>query len=492
MNKRIFTLVVAIACLLMLPVAALAQLPATTYGWNLGNTLEPSCGEGCWAPAVTQQMINAVAAEGFNAIRIPVAWNSHANQQNQIDPAWLARVKQVVDWSLAANMHVIINNHWDDGWFDNNRNCGRFSSNLNSKFQSFWTQIANTFVNSDSRLIFCAANEPDIRSQAEMDALLQYYQTFVNAVRATGGNNTTRWLILPGPSTDIEKSFSWFNTMPSDPTPGRLMIDVHYYGPWNYTGLTSDASWGDMFYFWGQAYHTSDPNLLNRNPNWGEEDFMTDQIQKMKTKFANNGIPVIFGEFGAIKRTENPDLTANPTEMARHRASRTFYNREIVTRCNQNGFKPFYWDEGWNGADGFAIFDRVTTAVTDQGVLDAVTGGAALPPPGGGGGCTATQTHVDALVTVVTGNGPNKRGRATITVTDNCGNPVAGATVTGNFTGTFNESGRTGVTNSSGVATITTNGKSGGTPSVTFCVTNITASGLTYNSSANVLTCDTN
>src|SRR5687767_14727119 len=105
MNKRKNGLLVSITILSMLPMAALAQLPTTTYGWNLGNTLEPPCGEGCWSPPATQSLINTVAANGFNTIRIPVAWDSHANQRTfVIDAAWLTRVKQVVDWSLAAGL----------------------------------------------------------------------------------------------------------------------------------------------------------------------------------------------------------------------------------------------------------------------------------------------------------------------------------------------------------------------------------------------------
>ena len=114
MNKRSTVLIVAIVCLLMLPVVTFAQLPTPTYGWNLGNTLEPPCGEGCWNnPRVTQELIDAVAAAGFNTIRIPVAWNSHANQTTyEIDSDWLARVQEVVGWCYAANLYVIINSHW--------------------------------------------------------------------------------------------------------------------------------------------------------------------------------------------------------------------------------------------------------------------------------------------------------------------------------------------------------------------------------------------
>jgi endoglucanase len=376
MKKKIMALA---ACLLALPVSTLAQFPATTYGWNLGNTLEPSCGEGCWAPAATQQLINSVAAHGFNCIRIPVAWDSHANSRTyQIDPAWLARVAQVVTWSRAAGMTVVIDNHWDTGWFDG---CGfrRFDSRLNSKFQSYWTQIANYFKTYDSGLLFCAANEPDVGAAANMAVLLQYYQTFVNTVRGTGGNNTTRWLVLPGPNTDIDKTDTWFNSLPADSTPGRLVIDVHYYAPWQYCGLTADASWGKMFYFWGQSYHTAVPTLLARNPDWGEEAYMLAELQKMQAKFTSKGIPVMVGEFGAIKRTGNPELTG--VELSRHLASRTYFDKAVLTYCAQTGIKPFYWDEGFNGDNGFAVFDRVTTNVTDPDSLRALTGGAALPPP---------------------------------------------------------------------------------------------------------------
>src|SRR6185369_13344492 len=98
MKKRMVTLIMTLAALLMLPLAGLAQLPSPTYGWNLGNTLEPPSGEGTWGPAATQNLINGVANAGFNTVRLPVAWDSHANPSTHvIDPAWLARVKQVVD-----------------------------------------------------------------------------------------------------------------------------------------------------------------------------------------------------------------------------------------------------------------------------------------------------------------------------------------------------------------------------------------------------------
>lgn len=377
MNSRRKTLMAVVAVMLMLPMAAFAQLPATTYGWNLGNTLEPGCGEGCWAPPATQALINAVAANGFNTIRIPVAWDSHANRNTQvIDAAWLARVKQVVDWSRAAGLTVIIDNHWDNGWFDGN-GFRRFDSRLNKKFQSYWTQIANTFKTYDSKLLFCAANEPAADTQAETAVLFQYYQTFVNAVRATGGNNTTRWLVLPGPNTNIDYTFNWVSNLPTDPTPGRLAIDVHFYDPYQFTLMTADESWGKMFYFWGQGYHSA--TMTDRNATWGEEQWVNDQFEKMRTKFVNNGVPVLVGEFASAKRVDHPGLTG--TELNRHLASRTYFDRQIVDAANLRGLKPIYWDDGWNGKDGFQLFDRNTAAVTDPDGVRALTGGVAIPPP---------------------------------------------------------------------------------------------------------------
>ncbi len=92
---------------------------------------------------------------------------------------------------------------------------------------------------------------------AEMSTLMTYYQTFVNAVRATGGSNTSRWLRLQGPNTNIDLTDQLMNTLPTDPTPDRLAVEVHYYDPWQFCGLGQDESWGNMAYFWGQDRHSS-------------------------------------------------------------------------------------------------------------------------------------------------------------------------------------------------------------------------------------------
>ena len=371
MNRLIPHRIIVLACVLMLPLAAFAQLPTPTYGWNLGNTLEPPTGEGTWGPAATQTLINAVAASGFNTVRIPCAWNSHANQSTYaIDSTYMARVKQVVDWCVAKNLYVIINCHWDNGWLESNV-TGTVDATINAKMQSYWTQIANTFKTYDSKLIFAGANEPAVTTAAQMTTLTTYYQTFINAVRATGGNNSTRWLAIQGPNTDIDATDTLMNTLPTDSASGRLIVEVHYYSPYQFTLMTADADWGKMFYFWGQAYHHA--TRTDRNPTWGEEAYVTTEFEKMRVKFVAKGIPVIIGEFQAMKRAVASDLTG--TDYNLHVASRTFFHKTIVDTANSKGLKPIYWDIAGQ------MFDWTTGAITDADNKKVLTGGAALPPP---------------------------------------------------------------------------------------------------------------
>ena len=340
----------------------------------MGNTLEPPCGEGCWGPAATQALINRVASAGFNAVRIPCAWDSHANQSTyQIDPTFMARVQQVVGWCLATNLHVIINDHWDGGWLENNI-TDTVNPTINAKMDSYWTQIAVAFIDYDDRVLFAGANEPNCDTAAEWNTLRTYHNTFLNAVRSTGGNNTSRWLVVQGPNTDIDLTDSLVttNNMPTDPTPGRLMFEVHYYTPWNFCGLSTDESWGNMFYFWGEDYHsTSNPT---RNANYGEEAYLDGQFQKMTDKFVSQGIPVMIGEFGAMKRTSlsEPDLSL-------HLASRTYFDKYVADSARSHGLSPFYWDTPGTGQ----AFDWSAGTISDPDNVTALTGGAALPPPDG-------------------------------------------------------------------------------------------------------------
>jgi endoglucanase len=339
-------------------------------GWNLGNTLEAIGGETAWGnPVATQALIDKVKASGFNAVRLPVSWDQYANQTTaEIQAVWLERVKTVVQYCINNGMYVIVNIHWDGGWLDGHINT-RDQAKVNAKQKAFWEQIATKLRDYDEHLLFASANEPPVDDATQMSVLLSYHQTFINAVRSTGGRNAYRVLVVQGPSTDITKTATLMNTMPTDQVAGRLMAEVHYYSPWQFCGLEADASWGSMAYYWGNGYHsTTDPA---RNATWGEESYVIEEFQKMKTKFADQGIPVVLGEYGAIRR-----LSLTGDALTLHLASRAYFNKYITQQAKLHGMIPFYWDNGYLSDLQFGIFDRTTYAVGDQQVLNALVQGA--------------------------------------------------------------------------------------------------------------------
>ena len=356
---------------LLLSISARTQLPTAQtiasqmkVGWNLGNTLEAICGETVWGGATTtQQLINTVKASGFNTVRLPVAWDCHATN-GVIDPAWMARVKQVVDYCMNQNLYVIINIHWDNGWLENNVTTSAQSS-VNAKQQNYWTQIANYFKNYNEHLLFASANEPNASDATGMSVLLSYHQTFINAVRATGGNNSSRTLIIQGPQTNIDLTNNLMNTMPTDQIANRLMVEVHYYTPWQWCGLTQDESWGSMFYYWGNGYHSTTD--ASRNATWGEESEVERGLGLMKSKFIDKGIPVIIGEYAAVKRSLSP-----PSDQALHEASRLYFYKYLVNSARSKGIIPICWDINMQ------MYNRSTSAVLDQPVIDAIMQGAGI------------------------------------------------------------------------------------------------------------------
>lgn len=346
-----------------------AQLPSAQYvagqmtvGWNLGNSLEAICGETAWGGAVTtRQLIDSVKAAGFNTVRIPCAWDCHAHN-GVIDEKWIARVKQVVDYCVDRKLYVVLNIHWDGGWLENNVTTSAQAA-VNAKQQNYWTQIAKYFKHYDQHLLFASANEPNVTDAAGMAVLLSYHQTFINAVRATGGNNSSRTLIIQGPSADIDKTNTLMNTLPADPAAGRLIVEVHYYTPYQYCLMEKDESWGNMFYYWGRGYHnTAD---AKRNATWGEEGNLDSSFTLMKTKFVDKGIPVIIGEYGAGKRTLSP-----PSDENLHLASRLYYYRYLVNSAKSKGMIPFCWDIN------MGLFNRGIPSILDHAVINAIKQGA--------------------------------------------------------------------------------------------------------------------
>lgn len=339
-------------------------------GWNIGNTLEATGGETAWGnPKVTKALIDAVKANGFNAVRIPCSWNQNLENAAtaKIKTDWLNRVKEVIQYCVDNDMYVLVNIHWDGGWLENNITEAKKEEN-NAKQKAFWEQIATHLRGFDEHLLFASANEPAVEDAAQMAVLNSYHQTFIDAVRSTGGKNAYRTLVVQGPTTDIEKTNKLMTTLPTDKVASRMMVEVHYYSPWNFAGLTKDETWGKMFYYWGAGFHSTTDT--ERNATWGEEADLEKNFKLMKTQFVDKGIPVLLGEFGAIRRT-----TLTGDALTLHLNSRAYYLKTVVKTAKANGLLPFYWDEGSKGNNGFGIFNRDDNTVFDTKSLTALKEG---------------------------------------------------------------------------------------------------------------------
>lgn len=334
---------------------------------NIGNTLEAIGGETAWGAAkINADYIRSIRESGFDAVRLPVAWYNHSDKNTlKIDESWMNRVDEVVQLCIANGLYVFMNIHWDEGWME--LNIDSYSSDVDRIQRELWTQIADRFKDYDKHLVFCGANEAGQDTQASADALRAYMQTFIDVVRASGSNNANRVLVVQAPGTDIDRAVKYcVGNLPKDKVADRMMLEVHCYDPSDFTILQNDGEWGansKVRYFWGQDYHTG----TDRDCTWGEENHIDTQMQKLKTNFVDNGIPVIIGEFGCGRRRS---FEATIDE-AKHRASRCYYHSYIVKSAKTNGAVPFLWDTPNE------MFNRQTGAVIDPDNLAAIQQGAA-------------------------------------------------------------------------------------------------------------------
>jgi len=335
-------------------------------GWNIGNTMEATGGETAWGnPQITESYVKFVKQLGFTSIRIPCAWDSHLDNKAtaHIDQNWLNRVKDVVGYCVNNGVYVMLNIHWDDGWLENNVITLKQDS-VNAKQKALWEQIATAMRDFDEHLMFASANEPAADNAEKMAVLASYHQTFVDAVRSTGGRNSHRVLIVQGPNTSMSLAYDLMNTLPKDPTAGRLMVEVHNYTPAQFCFLSQDVSWGKMAYYWGNGYHSTIET--DRNATYGEENDHIADYNKMKTKFVDKGIPVLMGEYGAYRRDGSANI---PKDLALHDASVDYWITFTTKEALARGIKPFWWDTG-------GAVDRWNNTVKDQRTIDAIMAGA--------------------------------------------------------------------------------------------------------------------
>ena len=333
-------------------------------GWNLGNALESSGGETNWGnPKTTQAMIKAVADAGFNAIRIPVRWTEQlSDAQNMVvKDTWLARVKEIVDWALAENMYVIINTH-HEAWLDRNPFYSKQQEN-NQKLHALWTCIATYFRDYGEKLIFAGTNETTVDWSApnteQQTVQNSYNQTFVDAVRDTGGKNYYRNLVV---QTFACSPYFGLNglTIPTDKVEERLSVEFHYYDPYEYCGSCT-------YYYWGEAYKDKGRILTSST-----ESTITNLFDRITNSWTKKGLGVVMGEYGVSNHYTNDDMQTQQENMQ-------YYLKCVTGEARKHGFAAFVWDNNAfnNGPENFGIFKRWNNmAVGNTYFLKGITEGA--------------------------------------------------------------------------------------------------------------------
>ena len=318
-------------------------------GWNLGNTLDATGGIGIsseWAwgnPKTTQEMIDAILEQGFNVIRIPVTWDGHfgAAPEYKIHDVWLARVKEVVDYAYNRGAYVILNMHHEEWHFPSEENKDAASVQL----ATLWTQIANYFKDYDEHLIFEGLNEPRKKGTAVewnggdkegRDVVNHFAQVFVDTVRATGGNNTLRHLMVTGYAASSDRKALEAIVLPDD---DKLIVSVHAYTPYNFALNTAGTSSWDI------------------DKDTRDIDTVMNTIQDL---FLSKGIPVIIGEFGAM----NKDNEAERVEWV------TYY----LTKAKEIGVPCIWWDNNafTGNGENFGLLDRRNLTFPYPNLVDAM------------------------------------------------------------------------------------------------------------------------
>ncbi len=325
-------------------------------GWNLGNTLDAhadygvtlgvSQAETYWGnPVTTKAMIDAIKNAGFNTVRIPTTYMNHTGSAPNytIDEAWLNRVQEVVDYVIANDMYCIINIHHENDWlkpkYANQSEC-------EARLEKLWTQIANRFKEYDDHLIFEVMNEPRLvgdptewnggTSEARQ-VINSYNQVCVDTIRATGGNNAERWLMVPTYAASTVSSVLNEFVLPSDPA-DKIMVSIHAYTPYDFAlNTTGTSSFTD--------YYSIDS-----------------LFQTLNSKFISQGVPVVIGEFGAVNKNND--------------SQRETWAAYYISKASSYGIPCVWWDNGLVSGEGelFGLLNRSTCQMYYSGIVNAMMG----------------------------------------------------------------------------------------------------------------------
>jgi len=325
-------------------ISAMDLVEDMKIGWNLGNTLDSFGGETRWGnPTTTKEMINEIKKAGFQSVRIPITWDDNLGSEPDyiINTGYLERAEEIVQYVLSNDMYAIINIHHHHGWE---------AVNLENKFaataqlQKMWQQIAEHFKEYGDYLIFEAMNEPrngdDWTGNAAAYDIVNGYNTAVlETIRATGGNNEQRLVMLPTYAASTNYDALLALTIPDDK---NIAVSIHSYSPFEFSmnnTRESEKEWGS--------------ELDKRNTR--------NLFQLLDTMFISKGTPVVLGEFASTNK-ENLD-------------ARVAHASYFVKTAKQKGIPAFWWDNGYfdaYGVDAMALFNRRTLTWTYPEIMEAM------------------------------------------------------------------------------------------------------------------------
>lgn len=342
-------------------------------GWNLGNTFDAqSDNNDPWRPKdemeyeiywcgamTTPELIATLKEAGFNTIRIPVSWHNHLTDEENytISEAWLNRVNEVVDYCIEQDMYAIINIHHDNSEDYMYPDSAHLDQSV-KYVTSIWKQLAERFKDYDEKLLFASLNEPrlvghtnewwiDPNSEDCKDAIScinVLNQAFVDTVRASGGNNATRYLICPGYDASPDGALDSGFVLPTDPVDNdrHIIVSVHAYTPYNFA-LESPGTdtWSS----------TNGKNLAD----------MVGFMNNIYNEFVAKGIPVIIDEFGAQEKNGNLE-------------SRVDFAGCYVAQARARGMTCIWWDNNFMKGNGerFGIIDRKSLKWAFPEIMEAM------------------------------------------------------------------------------------------------------------------------
>lgn len=346
---------------------AMAFVKDMKIGWNLGNTFDATNDynhgddlkiESSWVGVkTTEEMIEAVHQAGFNTLRLPVSWHNHVDENFTINTPWLDRVQQVVDWAVARDMYVILNTHHDvypQYYYPDEKNY----ETAEKYITTIWAQLAERFQDYDQHLIFEGMNEPrpvgtsqewwfnqdDPYCQEVAGCINKLNQAFVDTVRASGGRNADRYLMVTPYCASPEAALNteWFK-LPQDSAENKLIVSVHAYRPYDFA--------------------LEMPGVDSYDPvkNAGQLSEIISFMNSLYKTYVVNGIPVVLGEYGAMEKNDNLQDRA------------TFYAYYVATASSRN-IPCVVWDNHVFKGNGecFGLLDRKTCTWPNQILVDAM------------------------------------------------------------------------------------------------------------------------